>query len=151
MYVCVIINYVACISKLSRLSAAAGGHVIVVRAELCSTVILRNFFFSLSLDLPPPRRFLFNGPLLTRSRKSSRPYNPVSIIFDYSGCARLDIKSGQRTMGPLFYVYIYIRGIQSRACIYKLGRQRRREKKLWREVQHNVHKSIRSRAATGSG
>jgi hypothetical protein len=78
--------------------------------------------------------------LLTRAHKSSRPYNPVSIIFDYSGCARGNKK-------PLRAKDYYTIG-----RVYKLRRggvavvavASAREEALAR-AKCNVHKSIRSR------
>lgn len=134
---------VACKPNLSRLSADT-----------------RHCAFSLVLGatdsvFPPPSSLHFSlgrcSPflmdLLTRAHKSSRPYNPVSIIFDYLGCALRVYNNIKKpylvAQSRLYYIrsrsgayiYIYIILYTYYIRIHVHGRGLAREKKLWRAAR----------------
>lgn len=77
--------------------------------------------------------------LLTRAHKSSRPYNPVSIIFDYLGCARGNKKPLQ---AKDYYTIGRVYKLRSGGVVVAVASAR--EEALAR-AKCNVHKSIRSR------
>lgn len=81
------VHIIQFVSRVNRICHVYPRIHVIARSRLFSARRIPFFPQPSSLHFSLGRCSPFLMDLLTRAHKSSRPYNPVSIIFDYLGCA----------------------------------------------------------------